>query len=223
MKHIERLKKVVNLAVKIGWLEKSPFELYKLCFKKYDRQFLNDVELKAIEECTLHNQTLNLTRDLFVFSCYTGLAPIDLSKVSPENIITGIDGELWLHTERAKTKTIVNVPLLPQAIKLIEKYHHNPVALRRGRLFPMLTNQEINRCLKIIAGICHIEKYLTFYLSRHTFATTVTLNNGVPLETVSKMMGHMKFSTTQIYARILNKKIGEDMALLKKRLASNLD
>lgn len=221
MKHMERLKKVANLAVKTEWLSKNPFELYKLSFKKYDRQFLNESELKAIEESTLSHQALDLTRDLFVFSCYTGLAPVDLRKATPGNIITGVDGELWLHTERAKTKTIVNVPLLPQAIRLIEKYSNHPVAQRKGSLFPLPSDQEINRNLKVIAGICHVDKHMTFYLSRHTFATTVTLNNGVPLETVSKMMGHTKFSTTQIYARILNKKIGEDMAVLRKRLLSD--
>lgn len=218
MKHIERLRKLTRLATQIGWLHKDPFSNYRLSFQKFDRQFLNDKELNTVELCLLQDNMLEITRDLFVFSCYTGLAPIDLSKLRKENIVHGSNGALWIHAEREKTGTAVNVPLLPKALAIMKKYENNPIAMRRGTLFPVMTNQQLNRSLKIIAQLCKIDKFLTFYLSRHTFATTVTLNNGVPLETVSKMLGHTKFSTTQIYARVLNKKIGEDMDALQKRL-----
>ncbi|QES88265.1 site-specific integrase [Rhizosphaericola mali] len=219
MKHIERLKKMVGLAIKLGWLSKDPFVNYKLKFQKFDRPYLNELELKNIELVNINLPLLNIVRDLFVFSCYTGLAPIDLGKLSLDNLVIGVDGGEWIHTERQKTKTIVNVPLLPKAKAIVDKYRDHVVSVRNNRLFPMPTNQEINRELKILAELCNIKKYLTFYMARHTFATTVTLNNGVPLETVSKMMGHTKLSTTQVYARLLNKKIGEDMALLSNKLS----
>ena len=221
MKHIERIRKITNLGVRLGWMGRNPFENYRISFQKYDRQFLDKLELDKIEQCILSDSTLLLARDLFIFSCYTGLAPVDLSNLTKNNVINGSNGELWIHTEREKTGTIVNIPLLPKAMEIVQKYNNHPIAIRRNRLFPPLSNQQLNKSLKIIGEICSINKYLTFYISRHTFATTITLNNGVPMETVSKMLGHTKYATTQIYARILNKKIGEDMASLRIRLTEN--
>ncbi len=218
MKHIERLKKITNLGLKMGWLNKNPFTMYKLKFEKFDRSFLTQQELDELETKEFDNEHLQTVKDLFIFSCYTGLAPIDLCKLTPDKIVTGQDGKLWVHTYREKTKTAVRVPLLPVPLQLIGKYRNHPLVVSRGKVFPTMTNQEMNRCLKIIAEVCGIKKSITFYLARHTFATTITLSNGVPIETVSKMLGHTKLPTTQIYARVLSSKIGNDMDALTEKL-----
>jgi site-specific recombinase XerD len=218
MKHIERLRKVVTLAAKMEWIPKDPFIRYKLRFQKTEREFLSSGELSAIENLAFKKEKLDRARDLFVFSCYTGLSYIDLSNLSPSNICVGIDGERWIKTFRQKTDTPVNVPLLPKALTILEKYFNNPALIRQKRLLPYLCNQKVNTYLKEIATLCGINKYLSFHIARHTFATTVTLNNGIPLETVSRMLGHTKLSTTQIYVHVLEKKISEDMKLLRSKL-----
>ncbi len=163
-------------------------------------------------------------KDLFVFSCYTGLAYIDVTELKPEHIVTNIEGTKWIRTSRAKTDTSVNIPLLKPALFILEKYTEQKEALIRETMFPWISNQEVNRSLKIIAEVCNIKKHLTFHLARHTFATTVTLINGVPIETINKMLGHTKLSTTMIYAKVTQSKIGFDMQLLQNKLdATNGD
>lgn len=132
-----------------------------------------------------------------------------------------MDGGYWIKTSRKKTETAVNVPLLPQATLVMEKYKNDQRAAVRNRVFPNLSNQKMNAYLKEIAGLCGITKPFSFHTARHTFATTVTLSNGVPIETVSKMLGHTKLSTTQIYARVLEKKVSEDMQQLQNRLSKS--
>jgi len=161
---------------------------------------------------------LQKVRDFFVFSCYTGLAYIDVTELKPQNIIGGIDGTKWIKTSRAKTDTSVNVPLLKPALIILEKYLSEKERPIRETIFPWISNQEINRSLKIIAEVCSIKKHLTFHLARHTFATTVTLINGVPIESISKMLGHTKLSTTMIYAKVTQSKIGSDMQILQNKL-----
>jgi site-specific recombinase XerD len=218
MKHLERLKKIVNWAVKNEWIDKSPFAHFQLKFKRLERDYLTELELSAIETLELESPALQKVRDLFVFSCYTGLAYVDLMALQPINIISSVDGMKWIKTSRAKTETSVNVPLLTPALAVLEKYSHVLEPSQHGMLFPRVTNQEMNRSLKVIGEICGIRKNLSFHLARHTFATTVTLMNGVPIETISKMLGHTKLSTTMIYARVTNSKIGMDMSLLKSKL-----
>jgi site-specific recombinase XerD len=218
MKHLERLKKIVAWAWKNEWIEKNPFIGFQLKFKRHQRDFLQANEFTAIEQQDFDNPILQKVRDIFVFSCYTGLAYIDVTELKPENIITHIDGTQWIKTSRAKTDTSVNVPLLKPALVILEKYTKEKEALVRETVFPWISNQEINRSLKIIAEVCKIKKHLTFHLARHTFATTVTLINGVPIETISKMLGHTKLSTTMIYAKVTQSKIGIDMQLLQNKL-----
>jgi len=174
--------------------------------------------LAAIETQDLENPILQKVRNLFVFSCYTGLAYADLMALKPANIISSMDGMKWIKTTRTKSDVGVNVPLLSPALVILEKYSHYQEPSQNGMLFPRVTNQEMNRSLKVIGEICGIRKNLSFHLARHTFATTVTLMNGVPIETISKMLGHTKLSTTMIYARVTNSKIGMDMSLLKSKL-----
>lgn len=221
MKHLERLKKMVAWAVRNEWIEKHPFTNYKLKFKRQERDFLNELELSTIENTDLDNPMLQKVRDLFVFCCYTGLAYIDLTELMPDQVLSSIDGVKWIKTSRAKTGINVNVPLLLPALSILERFNAKPEAKIRVTLFPKISNQEMNRSLKIIAQICGIKKYLTFHLARHTFATTVTLMNGVPIETISKMLGHSKLSTTMIYAKITQSKVGMDMGLLQNKLIEN--
>jgi len=141
-------------------------------------------------------------------------------RLTPGNITKGIDGELWLITNRQKTSNPVRVPLLPRALEIIDRYKGHPRALAEGSLFPNISNQKLNSYLKEIADLCDINKNLTFHLARHTFATTVTLTNGVPIESVSKMLGHSTITTTQIYAKVIEKKLSDDMKDLKQKLQS---
>lgn len=168
-------------------------------------------------------ERLQTVQDLFIFSCYTGLAYIDTVSLTSANIIKGIDGESWLVTQRLKTSTPVKVPLLPKAVEIIEKYRYNIRCNAEGSLLPKLTNQKLNSYLKEIADLCGIEKNFTFHLARHTFATTITLSNGVPIESVSKMLGHTKITTTQVYAKVIERKVGEDMLLLKQVLSKKVE
>jgi site-specific recombinase XerD len=134
------------------------------------------------------------------------------------DIVIGHDGEKWIHTERVKTETATRVPLLPQALKIMDAYKDHPQCVNEGKLLPVSSNQKMNEYLKEIADRCEINKKMTFHTARHTFATTVTLTNGVPIETVSKMLGHKTLRTTQQYAKILDQKVSEDMKILKARL-----
>ncbi|WP_366941081.1 site-specific integrase [uncultured Pedobacter sp.] len=220
MKHIERLRKMVNMAVMMDWLDKDPFSKYKLHFDKVERGHLSKEELKVLSEKYFKIERLQAVLDMFLFSCYTGLAYIDIFNLTKENIIKGIDSSDWLKTNRQKTNTIVKVPLLPEAVNLIKKYNDHPVAVGKGTLFPVISNQRMNGYLKEIAEICGIDKNFTFHLARHTFATTVTLSNGVPIESVSKMLGHTSIRTTQIYAKVVEHKLSEDMQNLRKRMVA---
>lgn len=220
MKHMERLKKVVNWALKNEWLDKNPFANFKLKFIRQERDCLNDIELTAIKTRDLENPVFQLVRDLFIFSCYTGLAYIDLIELKPKEIVTNVSGVKWIKTAREKSGVVVNIPLLDEALNILDKYSNDNRAITRESVFPKISNQEMNRSLKLIAEICGIKKHLTFHLARHTFATTVTLMNGVPIETISKMLGHTKLSTTMIYARISQTKIGMDMELLQNKLSA---
>ncbi|MBK3517531.1 site-specific integrase [Carboxylicivirga marina] len=218
MKHIERLKKVVNLAVRNEWLEKDPFMQFKPSFIKNDIAFLNQRELVNIENKLFLISRLDYVRDLFVFSCYTGLSYSDVYALSNENIQLGIDGEKWIVTNRIKNNQQVRVPILPNAESILEKYKNNARVKITGKLLPVFSNQKMNSYLKEIADVCGIEKNLTFHVARHTFATTITLNNGVPIETVSKLLGHRSISTTQIYARVIDTKLSQDMKRLREVL-----
>ncbi|WP_417361097.1 site-specific integrase [Galbibacter sp.] len=218
MKHIERFRKLINLALKLGWIEKDPFINFKARIIKTERGFLSSDELNTIEEKQFTIERLQLVKDLFVFSCYTSLSYIDVINLTEDNINIGIDGELWIHYRREKTTKAIRIPLLPKAEQIMEIYKNNHKSKAQGSIFPKISNQKLNSYLKEIADVCGIKKNLTFHIARHTFATTVTLSNGIPIETVSKLLGHSKISTTQIYAKVLERKVSEDMKALKTKL-----
>lgn len=165
-------------------------------------------------------ERLERVRDLFVFSCYTGISYIDIMNLTQDNILLGIDGGNWIFTHRQKTKIKVKIPLLGKAEELMNKYKDHPMTIVSGTLFPKITNEKLNAYLKDVAFVCGIKKNLTFHMARHTFATTITLSNGVPIETVSKLLGHSKIATTQIYARVLERKVSEDINALKRKLST---
>jgi integrase len=137
--------------------------------------------------------------------------------LTKSNIIIGIDGEKWISTHRQKTESASKIPILPVTQMIIDKYENHPQCHNEDKLLPILSNQKMNAYLKEIAAICEIEKELTFHIARHTFATTITLTNGVPIESVSKMLGHKNLRTTQHYAKVLDRKVSEDMKLLKDK------
>jgi len=220
MKHIQRLRKMTTMAYKMEWIEKDPFIRFQSKFEKSEREFLTESELLRIENFQPKSNKLKHVRDLFVFSCYTGIAYIDVMLLTEDNLLMGIDGNKWIITKRHKTGTPVKVPLLKPAIVLIDAYTSNQKAIAAGTLFPKMSNQKLNDYLKELAVLCEIKKHLTFHMARHTFATTVTLTNGVPIETVSKMLGHTKLSTTQIYAKVVETKVSEDMGRLRDVLDS---
>jgi integrase len=217
-KYIKNIKKIIKECVAKNWLDKDPFMAYKVKAKKTEREFLTEEELRTIQEREFEIERLSQVRDIFIFSCYTGLAYIDIYNLSPNQIALGIDGEKWIFTSRQKTGTPSRIPLLPPALAILDKYANHPMTVNRKKLLPVPSNQKLNAYLKEIAAICKIPKELTFHAARHTFATTVTLTNGVPIETVSKMLGHTKLQTTQIYARILDKKVSGDMQTLRDKL-----
>ena len=217
-KHMERLQKFTTLALKHGWMKNDPFALHTPSFDEYDSAFLEQSELERFAIYRLRDIGYQRVQDIFVFSCYTGLSYVEVKNLKQGDIVNGFDGEQWISVHRQKTKTPVKVPVLEQAREILEKYADHPTKKNGFALLPVYSNQKINEYLKVLAQKCDIAKHLTFHVARHTFATTVTLMNDVPLETVSKMLGHTKLSTTQRYARVVEKKISKDMAALRQRL-----
>ena len=215
---IKKLKKIVRICVANEWIDKDPFMSFKVKIRETNRPYLLQDELDKIIALKFSAERLAAVRDIFVFCCYTGLAYADVQKLRRVDIVIGHDGEKWIHTERVKTETATRVPLLPQALKIMDAYKDHPQCVNEGKLLPVSSNQKMNEYLKEIADRCEINKKMTFHTARHTFATTVTLTNGVPIETVSKMLGHKTLRTTQQYAKILDQKVSEDMKILRKKL-----
>ncbi|AWH75469.1 integrase [Dokdonia sp. Dokd-P16] len=219
MKHIQRLRKMVTLAYNLEWIDNDPFRRWKMTFEKVDREFLSNNELLLIKDYKFKSMRLDRVRDLFVFSCYTGLSFIDIKQLTKDNIWLD-DTDTWISTFRQKTNTKIKIPVLEQAQSILDKYEVHPVTQVSGSLLPIITNEKANLYLKEIASKVNIEKNLTFHMARHTFATTIALSNGMPIETVSKILGHSKITTTQIYARVMDHKIKEDMEAVQARINS---
>ncbi|HYF70217.1 MAG TPA: site-specific integrase [Ohtaekwangia sp.] len=215
---IKKLKKIVRICVANEWIDKDPFMSFKVKIRETNRPYLLQDELDKIIALKFSAERLTAVRDIFVFCCYTGLAYADVQKLRRVDIVIGHDGEKWIHTERVKTETATRVPLLPQALKIMNAYKDHPQCVNEGKLLPVSSNQKMNEYLKEIADRCEINKKMTFHTARHTFATTVTLTNGVPIETVSKMLGHKTLRTTQQYAKLLDQKVSEDMRALRLKL-----
>ena len=206
-KTLKTFKSVILFGIRNGLMTNNPFANIRFHLKGVDRGYLEDDELNRLMNKEIGNKRLSLIRDLFVFSCFTGLAYIDLANLKGENIVT-LNGVEWIKGRRVKTGTLINVVLLDIPKRLILKYTDDK--RRKEHLFPIISNQKMNEYLKEIAAICDIDKNLTCHIARHTFAT-MALSKGVPIESVSKMLGHTNIRTTQIYAKVTDKKIEHDM------------
>lgn len=216
-KTMKTFKTITLLGQKMGVLLHDPFMNHRFHLEPVNRGFLTDEEILLIANKEMGIPRLELVRDIFIFSCFTGLAYIDVSNLTPDHIIT-LGDKQWIMTQRQKTSVETNILLLDIPKAIIDKYCDNPAYPKReNKLFPILSNQKMNAYLKEIADLCGIKKNLTFHLARHTFAT-MSLSKGVPMESVSKMLGHTNIKTTQIYARITNKKIEHDMEELAGKL-----
>jgi integrase len=215
MKYLANLKKIVLTCVKNDIIGKDPFFAFKFAKHEVDRVALTEHELRTVANKVFEIPRLEQVRDIFVFCCYTGLAYADVAKLSKMDIIEGRSGEMWINIKRQKTDSASRIPLLPPALKLLKKYENQLERLDK-HLLPVLSNQKMNAYLKEIGDVCGIVKPITFHLARHTFATTVTLSNGVPIETVSRMLGHRSLKTTQLYAKVLDKKVSDDMQRLSE-------
>ncbi|MBN4052195.1 site-specific integrase [Sphingobacteriaceae bacterium AH-315-L07] len=221
LKYIRNFKKIFNLGRANNWVSHDPFLNFNRSIRPVHRDFLTIEELDLISKKEISNKRIEEVRDIFIFGCYTGFAYAEVSKLTPDHVVTGIDGEKWIYINRTKTGIKENVPLLPKALEILEKYKDHPGCNHQNKLLPVKSNQKTNVYLKEIADICGITKNLTFHIARHSFATSITLTNGVPIETVSAMLGHRNISTTQIYAKVIETKVSEDMLILKNKLVKN--
>ena len=209
VKYFKNLKTICNHAIRYELIQKNPINKYSGKIKTVEAVFLTSEELESIESHEFKIKRLERVKDIFLFCCYSGYAPVDVMKLSRANLIKDNNGQLWIKTNRQKTGTRANVPLLPQALKIASKY-----LLTQDFLLPKISNQKMNAYLKEIADIVGLEKKLTWYVARHTFATTVTLGNGIKIENVSAMLGHTTIRQTQHYAKVLDTSVMEDMQKL---------
>ena len=207
-KYIQLFKHIIIIAMKNGWIYKNPFAEYSIQIKKVDRGYLTQEEIEIIMNHKFSAKRLERVRDVFIFCCFSGLSYIDVKNLNENNICTSFDGRLWIMGKRGKTKVSYNIPLLEIPQMILKKYKDT---LPDNQLLPVINNQNTNAYLKEIGTLCSINKNLTFHIARHTFAT-LTLSKGVSIESVSKMLGHTNIQTTQLYARITNSKVGNEMA-----------
>lgn len=219
MKYLKQLKKVIHFAIELGYLKYDPFINHKTAYKEASRGFLTQEELERIENHNFKIDRLIRVKDVFLFVAYTGISYSDLKKLTKHDVQIGIDGKPWIILERSKTGIRSPIPLLPKAQEIINKYKNDPECNAENKPIPVKSNQKLNSYLSEIADLCDIKKHVTMHLGRHTFATTVTLSQGVPIETVSKMLGHTSLKTTQIYAKVVDRKIADDMSELESKLA----
>lgn len=215
MKTMQRLRKIVYFAKNMGETIADPFQSFRVHFESVDREILTMEEINTIYNKEFITERLEQIRDVFIFSCFCGLSYIDVVNLKEENIQEAFDGNLWIMTKRHKTNVNSNIRLLDIPKKILKKYQGKQ---KDGKCLPVVSNQKMNEYLKEIGTICGINKKLTFHISRHSFATSVALANGVPIESVSKMLGHTSIKTTQIYAKITDRKISKDMDLLAQKI-----
>lgn len=222
-KHYQRFTRVIRKAMHKGYMEKYPFENYKIKLPKKKIQYLTQAELDRIDQCDFKVERLNIIRDIFIFACYTGLAYAESESLTPDTITTGIDGELWLNIHRKKTKKEYQVPLFPRALEILEKYKNHPLCLKRGKCLPVPSNVKFNAYLKEIGDIAGIPKSkpLVTHLARKTFATTVALTNGMNIGVLSKILGHNSIKVTlDSYGAIIDELMLRGVKELKDKLSS---
>jgi site-specific recombinase XerD len=217
MRYMHKFKRIIVIAHNNGWLSVNPFASYKIRYEASDRGYLSEEELMTLMKHPVKCPKMEQTRDVFVFCCFTGLSYVDVKALKEEHIQRSFDGQLWIKIKRQKTNIQSNVRLLSIPQQILEKYSGK---CENGFLLPVPESPHGNNRLKKLGKECEIATKVTFHLARHTFATTVTLEKGVPIESVSKMLGHTNINTTQIYARIVDKKVSNDMEILSQKLGN---
>lgn len=216
VKYISNIKTFLNYSVKRSIIKYNPFNAYEGKLNDVDTVFLTKLELEKIEALKFESYRLDTVRAIFLFSCYTSYAPIDSMNLTLDNLETEADGVCWIRASRQKSGVKSDIVALPPVLRIIEKYKSDPRCSDTNRLLPNYSNQKMNEYLKEIAELAGIKKRLTWYVSRHTFATTVCLSNKIPLEVVSKMMGHKKITQTQHYAKLIDDRVKEEANKLKE-------
>ena len=219
-KTISTMRRMIKFAINESIIFCDPFYKYKANYPRTKQKYLTEAELEKIINTTFDRMCINFTKDMFLFSCFTGFAYRDLYNLTEKNIEKASDGVLWIKTTRQKTGVASNVPLLDIPIQLIEKY--NGMAENR-KLFPMTSNNNLNLNLKKIASQCGIKRNLSFHVGRHTYASTVTLSQGVPIETVSSMLGHKDLNTTNHYAKITYEKVLKDVEAIESQIENRYE
>lgn len=214
MKTMQRLRKIVYFAKNMGEVMADPYQSFRVHFESVDREILTQEEIDTIYNKEFITGRLEQIRDVFIFACYTGISYIDVSNLTEDCIQEAFDGNLWVMIKRQKTNVNANIRLLDIPKEILTKYKGKQ---KDGKCLPVVSNQKMNEYLKEIATVCGIDKNLTFHIARHSFSTSITLSNGVPIETVSKMLGHKSIRTTQIYAKITDQKISRDMDVLAQK------
>lgn len=209
IRYMKVVKKITNMALANDWIDKNPFMNIHFHEQEVHKEFLTKEELEILRTKVFNVPRLELVRDIFLFQCWTGLAFIDVSELKPEHLVTDNEGNIWIRKARQKTKIMCNIPVLPVAASILDKY--KDVSDCTGKLLPVLCNQRMNSYLKEIADVCGIQKNLSTHTARHSYATSICLANGVSMENVAKMLGHADTSVTKHYARILDQNILKDM------------
>lgn len=220
IKYLKNFKKIIRIALAHDYISKDPFVNIRFRLEEVERDFLEDHEIKAMIDKVITIPRLAQVRDVFIFSVFTGLAFSDLKGLKTEHLVRDNNGDMWIRKTRQKTKNMCNIPLLDPARLILEKYKAHPECANKGVLLPMLCNQKYNAYLKELAAICGINKEVSAHTGRHSFATSVALANGVSIENVAKMLGHSNTNMTRHYARVLDKSIKRDMALVNSKFAN---
>ena len=215
-KYLKNLRHIIGIAIEKNYISKNPFTNFRMQYQNPDREFLTQEEIEELIAFQFDNERLEQARDVFIFCCFTGLSYSDVFYLTKENIQLSFGNKLWIKGRRQKTGTEYNIPLLNIPKMILEKYEKRQ---QDNQLLPVGHLQTYNSLLKKVAEVCKIDKQISSHLARHTFATTIALTKGVPIETVSKMLGHTSIKTTQIYAKVINSKISNDMDMLAEKLS----
>lgn len=216
LKHIKNFRKVIRIAISNEWIKKDPFLGLRFKTEEVNIDFLSEEELKRIRQKEIDIPRLECIRDIFVFCCFTGLAFVDVSQLTTDDLVKDTQGKIWIRKSRQKTKEMCTIPLITAAKEILDKYSGYAANNEKKLLLPVASNQKTNAYLKEIADICGIKKKLTTHVARHTAATIVFLANKVSMENVAKILGHANLNMTRHYAKVLDQSIMNDMENVEK-------
>ncbi len=222
MKYLKNTKQVFDFAVLKEWRSSNPMAAFKCTYRQPKRQRLLWDEIMKIYIHPMPIQRLEEVRDVYIFSCFTGYAYQDVYLLTPQNVVKWIDGNKWLIKDRFKTESKSNIPLMEIPLAIIEKYKNHPYCIKENKLLPVNSNQRYNGYLKEISNICGVNKTLTTHSARHTFATTILMDNDCPIESASEMLGHNSIRTTQIYTKVTDVKVSKNMREIKRKVEENI-